>query len=144
MKKRVFLGFLVALVIIGLVVGVVLAYDWPFLNTYNVKSSSRVSIWAESTCTTQVTSLSWGDLERDGAAAVRRVWVRNDGDSAVTLAVTFNGALTGITPNYQWPTGFTSLAQGEVVELILMLQAGKTAPLSPGTFITHVNSTLVP
>jgi hypothetical protein len=64
-----------------------------------VETSVNVGIFDNSACTLNLTSVDWGEL-RSGENATKTVWVKNVGDTDVTLSL----SATGWTPSnsYQY------------------------------------------
>jgi len=137
--KRVLLTLLIAMAVVGLVVGAVLAYTSTITNNYTViEANTNISVWAEQGCVTPVSALDWGQLRQAGPASSKTMWVRNDGDVSVDINIAASGLATGMT--LTCPSSLGDVAVDEVVELDMSLAASASAAVGAGSFSINLDS----
>jgi hypothetical protein len=91
--RKISTGAIIAIVILGLVLTVTTA---GLLSVSQSVSSSgtvttvNVGVYSDSACTLPLTSINWGTIS-PGTTVTRTIYVKNTGNTQITLSMTTNG-----------------------------------------------------
>lgn len=74
--------------------------------TIQIQTTTGIGIYTDSTCTSELSSLSWGTIE-PGQSQSKTFWIKNEGSSPTTLSFATSdwnptNALTYIHPNWNY------------------------------------------
>jgi hypothetical protein len=141
--KRVML-FVVAACLIGMVVGSAVTFA-VLQRNYSIPTAGmvigvNVGVFADSACTQNLTSISWGSVY-PGESVSRTAYVKNTGNAPITLSMTtagWNPAAANGPISIAWDRGSVSLTSGQVVVATITLSV---SPSISG--ITDFNVTIV-
>lgn len=103
-----------------------------------------VSVYWESSCQTNVTSINWGLVEPDSSQNVR-VWIRNEGNVPLTLTMTKSNWSPSSASTFMtvgWNRNNYVLGSGSTVEAIITLVVdGDVAGITDFSFdLTFIGS----
>jgi len=113
--------YTLALIVLGPIVSSALT-NRTISNTGSVKATGLGVYWDQS-CTNAVSSIDWGALQPSSNAS-RTVYIRNEGNTAVTLSMTtsnWNPSSASTYINLSWISGGSALNVGQVIQAPLTL-----------------------
>ncbi len=141
--KRRLLGIpLVAIVAVVLAAGVALAvYTATIPSSVTVVSNETIGLYGEAECTTEVTSIAWGEVMQ-GASPTQEVYVKNEGGVIVDVTVS-SPDLASLVGTLS-ATPVADLAPGDVQLCTLTLAIDAVAIPGDVTFDITFDSNQVP
>jgi len=87
-----------------------------------------VGIYSDQSCTSPVSSISWGILD-PGSNANKTIYIRNEGNTAATLSMTtsnWNPTTTSSYMTLSWNYGGQTLSVNQVVQVKLTLSVSSS------------------
>ena len=124
--QKITMGTVLAIAVVGVVVSALaaglLVANQSIYNTGNVKAVG-VGVYWDSSCTNEVSSISWGNLD-PGETKDVTIYVKSEGTMAVTLSMTtdnWNPAPASSNMTLGWNREDHVLNAGSVVQAVLTL-----------------------
>jgi hypothetical protein len=91
--RKISTGAIIAIVVVGLVLTVstagLLSVSQSLSSSGNI-STVNVGVYSDSACTQTLTSIDWGTIS-PGTTVTRTIYVKNTGNTQITLSMTTNG-----------------------------------------------------
>jgi len=127
--QKITLGTVLAIAVMGIVVSALgaLVATRTISNSGNLKAIG-VGVYWDSSCTNTVSSIDWGVLD-PSATVTRTIYVRNEGNVAVTLSMTTGNWDPSSASSYItliWSRGGYVLSAGSVVDAVLTLSVSSS------------------
>jgi hypothetical protein len=132
-KERIVAGAAIGLIVYTLTLGLIGPMVSSALANRTISNSGSITaygvgVYSDSACTSPISSISWGTLS-PGGSATQTVYIRNEGNTAVTLtkatsAWTPSNASTYITLN--WDYSSQSLTANQVLQVKFTLAVSST------------------
>jgi len=128
--QKITVGTVLAIAVIATVTGLaaaLLVANQTISNTGNVKAVG-VGVYWDSSCTNEVSSIDWGDLE-PGATIDKTIYVKNEGSITVVLSMTtdnWNPASASSYITLSWNRENYVLNSGSVVQVVLTLSVSSS------------------
>lgn len=89
----------------------------------NISTAPNIGVYADSACTTNLTSLNWGNIQA-GSTTNQTIYVKNTGTGTMTLSMAisnWNPAEAGSHITLSWNKGGTILTAGQWTPAVLTL-----------------------
>jgi hypothetical protein len=123
------IGTVLVIAVMGIIVSALgaLVASRTISSTGNV-TAVGVGVYSDSSCTTALSTINWG-TQSPGATTTYTIYVRNEGNVAVTLGMTtanWNPSSASSYISLSWNKQGTVLSAGSVVQAVLTLSVSSS------------------
>ena len=94
----------------------------------------EIDIYSDQACTQTLSNIAWGQVEA-GASATATMYVKNSGETGVTLSLDTRNWTPSNAPNYMtltWNYDGTSITPGQIKQITLTLTLSSSCPPMSG------------